>query len=94
MLNAGAAQLAGRLDALRLALAAQPVRHEDFELVVRFSAGVAGSDEAAGKDMVRALLEAADRRLYQAKRAGRDRVVAASGGRARRRAGAGSAGRA
>lgn len=94
MLNAGAAQLAGRLDALRLALAAQPVRHEDFELAVRFSAGVAGSDEAAGRDMVRALLEAADRRLYQAKRAGRDRVVAASGGRARRRAGAGSAGRA
>ncbi|MFM8679304.1 MAG: diguanylate cyclase [Alphaproteobacteria bacterium] len=85
MLNAGAAQLAGRLDALRLSLAAQPFRHEDLELVVRFSAGVAGSDEAAGKDMVRALLEAADKRLYQAKRAGRDRVVATA--RARRRRG-------
>jgi len=85
MLNAGAAQLAGRLDALRLSLAAQPVRHEDLELVVRFSAGVAGSDEAPGKDMVRALLEAADKRLYQAKRAGRDPVVATA--RARRRRG-------
>ena len=53
--------------------------------MVRFSAGVAGSDEAAGRDMVRALLEAADRRLYQAKRAGRDRVVATARQRAKRR---------
>jgi PleD family two-component response regulator len=35
--------------------------------------------------MVRELLDAADKRLYQAKRAGRDRVVATTRARHRRR---------
>ncbi|MFM8988148.1 MAG: diguanylate cyclase [Alphaproteobacteria bacterium] len=83
MLNAEAAQLAARLDALRTALARQPVALEGGEVVLRFSAGVAASREATGADMVHELLDAADKRLYQAKRAGRDRVVAAA--RARRR---------
>ncbi len=78
MLNAEAAQLAARLDALRAALAGQPIRLEGGEVVLRFSAGVAASREATGSDMVRALLDAADKRLYQAKRAGRDRVLAAN----------------
>ena len=85
MLNAEAARLASRLDALRAALAGQPIRLEDGEVVLRFSAGVAASHEAAGPDMVRALLDAADKRLYQAKRAGRDRVVATTRARHPRR---------
>jgi two-component system cell cycle response regulator len=85
MLNAEAPRLASRLDALRAALAGQPIRLEDGEVVLRFSAGVAESREAAGPDMVRELLDAADKRLYQAKRAGRDRVVATTRARHRRR---------
>jgi diguanylate cyclase (GGDEF)-like protein len=67
----GAAVLAERL---RERIAAMVVEHEGERIPVTVSLGVAGFPEiaAAGPD---ALIEAADQALYEAKRAGRNRVA-------------------
>ncbi len=65
----------GALDAgerLRAAVAAQPISHQGAGLAVTTSVGVAWYPDHAAGD--RALVQAADRALYVAKRAGRDRV--------------------
>lgn len=80
ILSADPGQLAGRLDRLRGKLAREPMPHETGELLIRFSAGVVGSGEIAGRLSMPALLDLADRRMYEAKHAGRDRVVAAGAG--------------
>jgi diguanylate cyclase (GGDEF)-like protein len=68
----------GALDAaerLRAAIAAQPIAHQDAALAVTTSVGVAWYPEQAAGDQD--LVQAADRALYAAKRAGRDRVRSA-----------------
>ncbi len=65
----------GALDAaerLRAAVAAQPIAHQGAALPVTASVGVACYPDHAAGDQ--ALVQAADRALYAAKRAGRDRV--------------------
>ncbi|MCC6644813.1 MAG: GGDEF domain-containing protein [Polyangiaceae bacterium] len=66
-----AAQLAERL---RAELAAEPIDLPGGALRVTVSAGVAALGEAGAS--AKDVFELADRRLYEAKRAGRDRVVA------------------
>lgn len=81
MPHAEAQQLQRRLQDLRHRLHAGPVRWQELELAVRFSAGVVCSAEFGQALSGRQLLEAADRRLYAAKEGGRDRIVSSwSGG--------------
>jgi diguanylate cyclase (GGDEF)-like protein len=68
-----AAQLAERL---RKILSSSPVLHEDRPIAVSASFGVASITCCGEKKDVRALFTIADQRLYAAKRAGRNRVVA------------------
>jgi len=56
------------------ALAARPLRHEGRRIPVTFSAGVAVRQLGEEREH---LIRRADRAMYQAKRAGRDRVLAA-----------------
>jgi diguanylate cyclase (GGDEF)-like protein len=65
----GALEAAERL---RAAVAAQPISHQGAALAVTTSVGVACYPDHAAGDQ--ALVQAADRALYAAKRAGRDRV--------------------
>lgn len=63
---------------MRDAVEALQVAHEDSPLgIVTISAGVAALVPRRGQDSVGMLLEAADRALYAAKLAGRNRVQAA-----------------
>ena len=66
-----------KLDSLRQTIADTPIRLPGFDRMVRvtFSAGVAGFAQDGGDEAE--LLATADERLFQAKRTGRDRVVAA-----------------
>lgn len=57
---------------IRKRLALQPCRFDGIELPVTLSMGIATSDEGLH---LRDLIELADRRLYAAKDAGRDRMV-------------------
>jgi len=70
-----AAQLAERL---RRTLSVEPVAYEGFAITVSASFGVASITCCGDKKDVRALFGIADTRLYAAKRAGRNRVVAAA----------------
>lgn len=63
-----------RAERLRAAVAAQPVRVDGIEVPVTLSIGIAHARPGRGVDLD-ALLATADRRLYLAKRAGRDRVI-------------------
>lgn len=75
MPHAEASQIERRLLALRQRLHDGPLHWHDLELAVRFSAGVASSAELGPALSGRQLLELADRRLYAAKEAGRDRIL-------------------
>ncbi len=68
-----AAQLAERL---RKCLSTEPVAYEGLAITVSASFGVASISCCGDKKDVRALFGIADARLYAAKRAGRNRVVA------------------
>ena len=63
-----------RAERLRAAVAAQPVRVDGIEVPVTLSIGIAHARPGGDVDLD-ALLATADRRLYLAKRAGRDRVI-------------------
>lgn len=63
-----------RAERLRAAVAARPVRVDGIDAPVTLSIGIAHVREGRGADL-ETLLAAADRRLYLAKRAGRDRVI-------------------
>jgi diguanylate cyclase (GGDEF)-like protein len=64
---------AGGLDALRRTIRSHPWQDLTGELPVTVSVGAADADEGLGTSA--SLLAEADRRLYTAKRTGRDRVV-------------------
>jgi diguanylate cyclase (GGDEF)-like protein len=70
-----AALMAG--ERLRAAIAACPIVHQDATLTITASIGVAWS--GGGADTDEELLRAADRALYAAKRAGRNRVCGHTG---------------
>jgi diguanylate cyclase len=59
---------------LQLALAKQPLVHHGQQIAMSFSAGVS---TLADEDTEATLLERADKALYEAKRTGRNRVLAA-----------------
>ena len=61
---------------LRAAVAGEPLRRDDAEIPVTISAGAVVHDHAAPAD-AQSLLQAADKALYRAKAAGRNRVVLA-----------------
>ena len=63
------------IDRLRVMVENSPLVHGKDRLTIRFSAGVA---ELQPGETVDGLLERADQALYEAKRAGRNRVVVAS----------------
>ena len=63
-----------RAERLRAAVAAQPVRVDGIEVPVTLSIGIAHARPGRDADLD-ALLAIADRRLYLAKRAGRDQVI-------------------
>ena len=63
-----------RAERLRAAVAAHPVRVDGIEVPVTLSIGIAHARPGGDVDLD-ALLATADRRLYLAKRAGRDRVI-------------------
>jgi diguanylate cyclase (GGDEF)-like protein/PAS domain S-box-containing protein len=65
-----------RADQIRQKFQDQPVVYSELQLTVTLSAGVAGFPQHG--DNVDEILRAADRALYQAKRAGRNRVVTCS----------------
>lgn len=73
--NCSGAQARAIADKLRAVLAAAPFEMEGKPLSVTFSAGVA---QAFAADTPERLLDRADRGLYAAKHAGRDRVVVAA----------------
>jgi diguanylate cyclase (GGDEF)-like protein len=73
----GPAEVAAVCEGLRAALRAQVAHPAGGAAVVTASAGVAALPESAGPAAVEAALVAADRALYAAKAAGRDRVVIA-----------------
>ena len=92
LLHADPPQLSQRLERLRAALQAAPLRHQDQAIAVTFSAGIAGSTELAGPLSTgllstgplstgplstEALVALADRRLYRAKQQGRNRTEVA-----------------
>ena len=64
------AQAAASVDQLRSEIAARKLPLEDAELTIQVSTGVA---EAAGGDDVGSILARADKALYAAKQAGRNR---------------------
>lgn len=79
--NADLATARGVLERLRQTLAEAPVPVDaDLTLAVTSSFGLAMADDAAG---LKTLIERADAALYEAKRAGRDRVVSWHPARAR-----------
>lgn len=63
------------IDRLRALMENTPMIHEALKLAIRFSAGVA--ELAVGDATTATLLKRADHALYEAKRAGRNRVVVA-----------------
>jgi diguanylate cyclase (GGDEF)-like protein len=75
ILHADPDQVAKRLLRLREELANSPVQHHGSAIPLTFSAGIAGSHELGGPLTVDALIKLADRRLYDAKQQGRDRIV-------------------
>lgn len=66
-----AAQAEAQLRRLQELLAQRPFQHEDKRVLVRFSAGIAQWRAGESADV---LLQRADRALYAAKQAGRDRI--------------------
>lgn len=73
--DVGPGEAARRAERLRAAVATQPVRVDGVEVPVTLSIGIAHTRPGGEADLD-ALLANADRRLYLAKRAGRDRVIA------------------
>ena len=73
MPRTSAAEAAACCERLRCALRARSWDELDPELTITLSAGVASTEEPLAAD---SLLAVADRRLYEAKAGGRDRVVA------------------
>jgi diguanylate cyclase (GGDEF)-like protein len=71
-----AAQLAERL---RKTISSEPIPFEDFRISVTASFGVASMACCGEQKELRRLVEIADSRLYAAKRAGRNQVVASGG---------------
>lgn len=69
-----APEAAGRAELLRAEVAAHTFVFGEDAVALTLSAGVAQADDATRT--ARDLIERADRRLYDAKRAGRDRVIA------------------
>ena len=66
------------LERIRAAVEATTFEHEGNEIHLTFSAGVADvSDVGSDLSDISLLVEIADRRLYEAKSAGRDRIVSA-----------------
>ena len=68
------AQAEAQLQRLQEALVQRPLQHEDQPVMIRLSAGVAQWHPGESAD---SLLQRADRALYAAKQAGRDRVSSA-----------------
>lgn len=69
--------MAGQLaESIRQAIAATRVRHGAIELAITASFGVAPFDGLADSMAPTRIIESADRQLYEAKRLGRNRVVA------------------
>jgi diguanylate cyclase (GGDEF)-like protein len=75
ILHADPEKLAKRLLQLREELGNSPVQYQGAAIHMTFSAGIAGSHELGGPLTVEALIKLADRRLYDAKLQGRDRIV-------------------
>jgi diguanylate cyclase (GGDEF)-like protein len=75
ILHADPDQLVLRLLQLREELDTSPVHFQGHVIPMTFSAGIAGSHELGGQLTADALITLADRRLYDAKQQGRDRVV-------------------
>ncbi len=75
VLHAEPEQMAERLLRLREELANSPAQYQGSAIPMTFSAGIAGSHELGGPLTVGALIKLADRRLYDAKQQGRDRIV-------------------
>jgi diguanylate cyclase (GGDEF)-like protein len=75
ILHANPDKLAKRLLQLRDELGNSPVQYQGSAIHMTFSAGIAGSHELGGPLTVEALIKLADRRLYDAKLQGRDRIV-------------------
>lgn len=75
ILHADPDQLAQRLRRLREELDTTPVQFQGRAISMTFSAGIAGSHELGAQLTADALITLADRRLYDAKQQGRDRVV-------------------
>jgi diguanylate cyclase (GGDEF)-like protein len=75
VLHAEPDQLAERLLRLRQELGHSPIQYQGSGIPLTFSAGIAGSHAFGGPLTVDALIKLADRRLYDAKQQGRDRIV-------------------
>lgn len=74
LMGVSAGDAAARAQAVRRAVAARPLRIDGIDVPVTLSIGIAHMREGRDPDLDR-LLAIADRRLYLAKRTGRDRVI-------------------
>lgn len=74
LMGVSAGEAARRAQVLRRTVAARPLRIDGVEVPVTLSIGIAHMREGRDADLDR-LLAIADRRLYLAKRTGRDRVI-------------------
>lgn len=74
LMGVSAGDAAARAQAVRRAVAARPLRIDGIDVPVTLSIGIAHMREGRDADLDR-LLAIADRRLYLAKRTGRDRVI-------------------
>ncbi|MEA5416969.1 GGDEF domain-containing protein [Synechococcus sp. BA-132 BA5] len=75
LLHADSDQLAQRLLRLRNELCTCPVQYQNDAIPMTFSAGIASTKELGGLLTVDALINLADRRLYEAKQQGRNCIV-------------------
>lgn len=73
--NMSQAETCRTLERFRMRLEEEPVFYEGTRIPVQFSAGISSSAEFTAPVDLEALIQSADRRLYAAKDAGRNRIV-------------------